>query len=99
MTSKYPRRMFLAQLATLGVAATTVSQYATAAARDAGETAPRGDKKFVPVMITPFTSDLKIDYKGLSALIDLYLSSGARGLFANCLSSEMYKLSEEERLS
>ncbi|MGC3947038.1 MAG: dihydrodipicolinate synthase family protein [Chryseolinea sp.] len=97
MAIKYPRRQFLGQLAALGSLATTVPQYARA--MESKLFAPAGEKKFVPVMITPFTSDLKIDYKGLSALIDLYLSSGAKGLFANCLSSEMYYLSDEERLS
>lgn len=97
MATKYPRRQFLGQLAALGTLATTVPQYARA--MESGTIAPAAEKRFVPVMITPFTSELKIDYKGLSALIDLYLSSGAKGLFANCLSSEMYHLSDEERLS
>ena len=55
-------------------------------------------KKFVPVMITPYRQDGKIDYDGLSKLIDFYLAAGAKGLFANCASSEMYSLSEAERL-
>jgi len=59
----------------------------------------QSDKKFVPVMITPFKSDLSIDYDGLSGLIDFYLASGARGFFANCASSEMYHLNNEERLA
>lgn len=56
-------------------------------------------KKFVPVMITPFTVNQKIDYEVLSRLIDFYMSSGVKGLFANCLSSEMYHLDDEERLA
>jgi len=56
------------------------------------------DKKFVPVMITPYQKNGQIDFDGLSKLIDFYLASGAKGLFANCASSEMYSLSEEERL-
>lgn len=99
MTTKYPRRQFLGKLATLGALATTVSAYAKESESGCSAGLPAAEKKFVPVMITPFTSDLKIDYKGLSALIDLYLSSGAKGLFANCLSSEMYHLSDEERLA
>ena len=55
-------------------------------------------RKFVPVMLTPFTPDLKIDFDGLSKLIDFYLLSGAKGFFANCASSEMYNLDNEERL-
>ena len=53
---------------------------------------------FIPVMLTPFTPDLKVDYSCLRKLTDYYLSVGAVGLFANCLSSEMYELSPEERL-
>ncbi|MBD1433401.1 dihydrodipicolinate synthase family protein [Sphingobacterium sp. DN00404] len=53
-------------------------------------------KKFVPVMLMPFKEDLSIDYDALGKLIDFYLESGAGGLFANCLSSEMYQLSVAE---
>lgn len=59
----------------------------------------KSDKKFVPVMLTPFHADLRIDFDGLSRLIDFYLSSGAKGFFANCASSEMYNLNAEERLA
>lgn len=57
------------------------------------------DKKFVPVMITPFNTSLKIDFDALSKLIDFYIDSGAKGFFANCASSEMYNLDNEERLA
>lgn len=50
-------------------------------------------------MITPYKADLKIDFDGLSRLIDFYIDSGAKGFFANCLSSEMYSLNNEERLA
>ena len=56
------------------------------------------NKKFVPVMLTPYKKTGEIDYNGLSKLIDFYMAAGAKGLFANCLSSEMYNLSEKERL-
>ncbi|RAJ94119.1 4-hydroxy-tetrahydrodipicolinate synthase [Larkinella arboricola] len=56
------------------------------------------EKKFVPVMITPFDSNSKIDYNHLSMLIDFYLRAGAKGFFANCLSSEMYFLDNQERI-
>lgn len=49
-------------------------------------------------MLTPFNNDGSIDYKTLTALTELYLKSGVTGLFANCLSSEMFELSEAERL-
>lgn len=56
------------------------------------------EKSFVPVMLTPFQEGGAIDFEALEELIDFYLEAGARGLFANCLSSEMYDLSEQERL-
>ncbi len=49
-------------------------------------------------MITPFKENGEIDYKQLTALTEFYLKAGSKGLFANCLSSEMFELSEEERL-
>ncbi|GHB68295.1 dihydrodipicolinate synthase family protein [Persicitalea jodogahamensis] len=57
---------------------------------------PRG---FIPVMITPFLESGQVDYDCLSQLTEFYLEAGAAGLFANCLSSEMYELTEEERLA
>lgn len=56
------------------------------------------EKKFVPVMITPFSLKAKVDLDVVSRLVDFYLAAGVRGFFANCLSSEMYSLSEDERL-
>lgn len=54
---------------------------------------------FIPVMLTPFLDNGDIDYEGLKALTELYLEAGAAGLFANCLSSEMFELTEEERIN
>ena len=51
-----------------------------------------------PVMITPFNNNGAIDYKGLEELVEFYIEKGSKGLFANCLSSEMYYLSDEERI-
>jgi 4-hydroxy-tetrahydrodipicolinate synthase len=56
------------------------------------------EKKFVPVMITPFDAKSNIDYDTLAVLIDFYLAAGVKGLFANCLSSEMYSICESERI-
>lgn len=53
---------------------------------------------FWPVMLTPFKEDNSIDWGGVDRLVDWYLENGAAGLFAVCLSSEMYDLSEAERL-
>ena len=52
-----------------------------------------------PVMLTPFNENGSIDYDGLKVLTDFYIDAGAKGLFANCLSSEMFDLTSEERLS
>jgi 4-hydroxy-tetrahydrodipicolinate synthase len=56
------------------------------------------EKKFVPVMITPFNLKAKVDLDAVSRLIDFYLAAGVKGFFANCLSSEMYSITEDERL-
>ncbi|HEY5714811.1 MAG TPA: dihydrodipicolinate synthase family protein [Psychromonas sp.] len=53
----------------------------------------------VPVMLTPFTENNEIDYKGLERLIDWYIENGADALFAVCQSSEMLFLSLEERVA
>ncbi len=55
-------------------------------------------KKFVPVMLTPFNLKAKVDLEVVSTLIDFYLAAGVKGFFANCLSSEMYSITEDERL-
>ena len=51
-----------------------------------------------PVMLTPFNSDKSIDWHSLNNLIDWYLAAGCSGLFAVCQSSEMFELTDEERL-
>lgn len=50
-----------------------------------------------PTMLTPFTSDDKVNYASLETLIEWYLASGVDGLFAVCQSSEMFFLTEKER--
>jgi len=55
-------------------------------------------KRFIPVMLTPFSANGSIDFNALTQLTEMYLNSGASGLFANCLSSEMFELTAEERL-
>lgn len=52
-----------------------------------------------PVMLTAFHEDGRIDWRGMDALIDWYLATGAAGLFACCGSSEMYHLEPDERLA
>jgi 4-hydroxy-tetrahydrodipicolinate synthase len=51
-----------------------------------------------PVMITAFNPDNTLDLDGVRKITDMYLASGACGMFANCLSSEMFQLTREERL-
>ena len=55
-------------------------------------------KGFIPVMLTPFTDTGAIDFNALTGLTEFYLEAGAAGLFANCLSSEMFELDEKERI-
>ncbi len=52
-----------------------------------------------PVMLTPFTQAGEVDIRCLEQLTEFYLEHGATGLFANCLSSEMFELSEKERIA
>jgi 4-hydroxy-tetrahydrodipicolinate synthase len=56
------------------------------------------EKGFIPVMLTPFKENGEIDYNSLTELTEFYLASGASGLFANCLSSEMFELTPDEML-
>jgi 4-hydroxy-tetrahydrodipicolinate synthase len=51
-----------------------------------------------PTMVTPFTELNEIDYTALAGMIDWYIDKGASGLFAVCQSSEMFFLSQEERV-
>ncbi len=51
-----------------------------------------------PTMVTPFTDDNKVDYHALEQLISWYLERGVAGLFAICQSSEIFFLSDEEKL-
>jgi 4-hydroxy-tetrahydrodipicolinate synthase len=56
------------------------------------------DKKFVPVMITPYNLKAEVDLDVVSILVEFYLAAGVKGFFANCLSSEMFSITENERL-
>ena len=51
-----------------------------------------------PVMVTPFTDNGEIDESALRELVDWYIEHGVNGLFATCQSSEIFKLSLEERI-
>jgi 4-hydroxy-tetrahydrodipicolinate synthase len=52
-----------------------------------------------PVMLTPFTRGNAVDYEALDALTDWYIDAGVGGLFAVAQSSEMFALTDEERLA
>ncbi len=51
-----------------------------------------------PTMITPYTSDNKIDYNAVEQLIQWYYERNVDGIFAICQSSEIFFLSFEEKL-
>lgn len=51
-----------------------------------------------PVMLTPFTKHNQVDEAALRRLVDWYIDSGVKGLFASCQSSEIFFLSAEERV-
>lgn len=59
------------------------------------------NKKFLifPTMITPYTKEGKVDYKGVEALVDWYWKKGCDGIFAVCQSSEIFFLTLEERVN
>jgi len=50
-----------------------------------------------PTMVTPFTDSGEVDFSALGEMIEWYREKGVDGLFAVCKSSEMFKLSREER--
>lgn len=52
----------------------------------------------IPVMLTPFDADGRIDWADLEALTEWYIANGATALFAVCQSSEMQALSLSERV-
>lgn len=51
-----------------------------------------------PVMITPFTADNQVDYEAVDLMMEFYARGGCQGVFAVCQSSEMFCLTEEERV-
>ncbi len=51
-----------------------------------------------PTMVTPFDENNQIDSGAYRAMIQWYLAHRVGGLYANCLSSEMFHLSNAERL-
>lgn len=52
-----------------------------------------------PTMITPYTDDNQLDMEAVDRLVDFYVAQGCQGVFAVCLSSEMFALNEDERVA
>lgn len=50
-----------------------------------------------PTMITPYNKDGSVDLGGAEALTEWYWNKGCHGIFAVCMSSEMFRLTLEER--
>lgn len=50
-------------------------------------------------MITPFSKDGGIDFEAVDRLTEFYIQSGCHGIFAVCQSSEMFFLTEDERVA
>lgn len=50
-----------------------------------------------PTMITPYTQDNRIDQDAVDSLVAYYTESGCDGIFALCLSSEIFHLTEDEK--
>jgi 4-hydroxy-tetrahydrodipicolinate synthase len=51
-----------------------------------------------PAMVTPYDDALRIDRAAYAALVEWYIAHGVGGLYANCLTSEMYLQDDAERL-
>lgn len=51
-----------------------------------------------PTMLTPFAENGKIDWPAYRAMIEWYIAHNVGGLYANCQSSEMFALDNEERV-
>lgn len=51
-----------------------------------------------PTMITPYTDNGVIDWEAVENLVEWYWKKGCDGIFASCQSSEIWFLSEDERV-
>ena len=51
-----------------------------------------------PVLITPYNDDLSIDIDGYRKMLEWYSSLDLGGVYANCQSSEMFELTDDERI-
>ena len=53
-------------------------------------------KGVYPTMVTPFTQDNQIDYDAAAQIVEYYAEFGCDGIFALCLSSEIFQLTDKE---
>lgn len=51
-----------------------------------------------PTMVTPFAKDLSVDFASVARLIRHYAACGCDGVFAVCQSSEMFFLTDDEKI-
>ena len=51
-----------------------------------------------PTMATPYDHTLNIDVGAYRAMVDWYVERSVGGVYANCLTSEMYQLTPDERI-
>lgn len=51
-----------------------------------------------PTMVTPFNRDGSVDTGAMRAMVDWYYENGCGGIFASCQSSEIFYLTEAERV-
>lgn len=51
-----------------------------------------------PAMVTLYTKNGEVDYRAASALTAWYAQQGCSGVFAACLSSEIFQLTQKEKL-
>jgi 4-hydroxy-tetrahydrodipicolinate synthase len=49
------------------------------------------------VMLMPFTPDNKVDWQAFDELVEFYISANIKGIFVNAQTSEVFKLSDDER--
>ena len=54
--------------------------------------------KAFPTMVTPYTSEGKVDYAAVEKMVEWYWKMGCDGIFASCQSSEIWFLEEEDRV-
>lgn len=52
-----------------------------------------------PTLVTPFTLNGKVDYSSLDKMIDWHVAKGVTGIFAVCQSSEMFFLTDAEKIA